>query len=116
MRYIPVPLISNNYHLQQDFLPYVLCLDISGLSLLNLLFYNLLGVINQTKDRIKPYLIKLVKNFIKDYIKLENVLVLLAYSIEGDVCNFSTFRILHNLKAEHYCINKLPYDNPIHTV
>ena len=50
-----------------------------------------------------------MKNFVKDYIKSKNVFVLLACSMEGDVYNFSAFRILYNLKAEHYYINKPPY-------
>ena len=111
MQYIsgPVLAISNNCYLQQEFLPNIVCLDISRLSLLNLSFYNLLGVINQTKDGIKLYPVKLVKNFVKDYIKSKNALILRAYSMEGDICNFSTFKILHNLKAEHRYINEPLY-------
>ena len=94
----------------------MLCLDISGPNLLNLLFYNLLGVINQTENRTKPYLIKLVKNLVKDYIKSENVLILLACFMEGNICNFSAFGILCNLKAEYHCIGELLYGNPIYAV
>ena len=50
-----------------------------------------------------------MKNFVKDYIKLENAPVLLAYFIEGDVSNFSASRILCNLKADYYYISKPPY-------
>ena len=84
-------------------------MDIFRLGLLNLSFCNLLGVINETKDGIKLYLVKLIKNIIKDYIKSKNALILLAYFIKGDIYNFSTFKILYNLKVKHYYINKPPY-------
>ena len=87
----------------------MVCLDIFKPGLLNLLFYDLLGVINQTENGTKLYLVKLVKNFVKDYIKSENVFVFPACSIEGDIANFSAFRILRNLKAKCHCINKPLY-------
>jgi len=111
MRYVsgPVPAIGDDCHLQQEFSPNVVCLDISGPGLPNLSFYDLPGVINQTEDGTKPYLVKLVKNLVKDYIKSENALILLACSMEGDCANSSASRILRNLKAEHRCIGEPPY-------
>ena len=48
MRHIfnPVFVISDNCYLQQKFSPNVIYLDIFGLGLLNLSFYDLLRVIN----------------------------------------------------------------------
>ncbi|OCL10716.1 interferon-induced GTP-binding protein Mx [Glonium stellatum] len=121
MRYVsgPVPAIGDDCHLQQEFSPNVVCLDISGPDLPNLSFYDLPGVINQTEDGTKPYLVKLVKNLVKDYINSENALVLLACSMESDVANSSATRIVRNLKAESRCIgvltkpDRLPQGDPV---
>ncbi|OCK79986.1 hypothetical protein K432DRAFT_393431 [Lepidopterella palustris CBS 459.81] len=108
-----------NRNMQVEFSPNLVCLDISGPGLPNLSFYDLPGVINQTEDDGKPYLVKLVKNLVKEYIKSENALVLLATSMEGDAANSSAAKIVRKLKAESRCIgvltkpDRLPQGDPI---
>lgn len=54
-----------------------------------------------------PYLVKLVKNLVKDYVRHEESLVLLACSMESDMANSSAGRLVRGMKAEHRCIGML---------
>ncbi|KAL2354881.1 Dynamin family protein [Cryomyces antarcticus] len=93
--------------LQVEFSPNVVRLDISGPGLPNLAFYDLPGIINQSADTGKPYLVKLVRSLVKEYVRSENALVLLACSMEGDIATSSASSIVRKMGAEHRCIGVL---------
>lgn len=50
---------------------------------------------------------KLVKNLVREYIKADNVLVLLACSMEGDVANSAASRIVRDMDATSRCVGKV---------
>ena len=67
--------------------PNVVRLDISGPGLCNLSFYDLPGVINITNDTEVAYLVPLIKNVVREYIKAENSINLLALTMTHDAVN-----------------------------
>ena len=85
---------------QVKFSPNVIRLDISGPGLLNLSFYDLPGVINQSEVAEEEYLVNLVKNLVKEYIKADNCINLLAIPMTDDPANSSASRLIREVKAE----------------
>lgn len=51
-----------------------------------------------------PYLVKLVKNLVKEYVRPQESLVLLACSMESDMANSSAGKLVRGMGAEHRCI------------
>ena len=99
--YLPgkeVPIGGENY--QVKFSPNVVRLDISGPDLPNLSFYDLPGVINQSEVAEEEYLVNLVKNLVKEYIKADNCINLLAIPMTDDPANSSASRLIREVKAE----------------
>ncbi|KAF2136013.1 uncharacterized protein K452DRAFT_303099 [Aplosporella prunicola CBS 121167] len=90
-----------------EFSPNLVCLDISAPELPDLAFFDLPGVIAQTEDKSKPYLIKLVKRLVKKYISEANALVLQAVSMEGDIQNSSAAYLANKAGASNRCIGIL---------
>ena len=92
------PLLHREH--QVKFSPNVIRLDISGPGLSNLSFYDLPGVINVTDDTEEAYLVPLIKNLVREYIKAENCINLLALTMTHDAVNSSAFGLIKELKAE----------------
>ena len=85
---------------QVKFSPNVIRLDISGPGLPNLSFYDLPGVINVTDNTEEAYLVPLIRNLVKDYIKAESCINLLALTMTHDAVNSSAFGLIKEMKAE----------------
>ncbi|KAI9672960.1 MAG: hypothetical protein M1817_003124 [Caeruleum heppii] len=113
--YVP----GNNHHTEENikekFSPNVVRLDISGPSLPNLSFYDLPGVINQAENDDERHLVHLVKNLVKDYIKADNSLVLLAIPMTDDAANSSAAAIVREMKAEGRCVGVLTKPDRVQT-
>ena len=74
--------------------------DISRLGLFNLLFYALLRVINIIDYIKEAYLMPLIKNVVKEYIKAENYINLLAPIMTHNTVNFNAFSLIKEMKVE----------------
>ncbi|KAJ9667410.1 hypothetical protein H2201_002611 [Coniosporium apollinis] len=104
---------------QVEFSPNVIVLEISAPGLPNLSFIDLPGVINQTEDGSMPYLVKLVKNLVKDYVRPQESLVLLACSMESDMANSSAAKLVRGMGADRRCIgvltkpDRMPQGDPL---
>ncbi|KAF1981574.1 P-loop containing nucleoside triphosphate hydrolase protein [Aulographum hederae CBS 113979] len=85
--------------LEVEFSPNVICVEISGPGKTNLSFYDLPGIIAQVEDRKKNYLVKLVRNLNKEYIKNSNAIVLIACSLESDLDNCKAAALAQELGA-----------------
>ena len=85
---------------QVKFSPNVIRLDISGPELPNLSFYDLPGVINNADVVEETYLVKLVKNLVKEYVSSYDSINLLALPMTDDVANSSALSLIKELKAE----------------
>ena len=85
---------------QVKFSPNVVRLDISGPGLPNLSFYDLPGVINVSEIAEEAYLVDLVKNLVKEYIKADDCINLLALPMTDDPANSSASRLIREVKAE----------------
>ena len=101
-KFLPTNLTNQttNHHQQVKFSPNVIRLDISGPSLPNLSFYDLPGVINVSDVEGEEYLISLVTNLVKEYVKAEDSINLLAIPMTDDPANSSALRLIRDLKAE----------------
>lgn len=75
-------------------------LEISGPNLPNLSFYDLPGVINVSDVPEESYLVDLVKNLVKQYIKADNCINLLALPMTDDPANSSASRLIREEAAE----------------
>ena len=98
-RYMPgVPLLKKEA--QVKFSPNVIRLDITGPGLPNLSFYDLPGVVNVVDVPEEAYLMDLVRNLVKQYIKAENCVNLLALTMSHDLQTSSAFALIRDMKAE----------------
>lgn len=86
--------------MQVKFSPNVVRLDISGPGLPNLSFYDLPGVISQPEVPEEQYLVDLVKNLVKEYIKDDNCINLLALPMTDDPTNSTASSLVRNVNAE----------------
>ena len=82
------------------FSPNVVRLDISGPLIPNLSFYDLPGVINQAEVPEEEYLVSLVQNLVKQYIKADNCVNLLAIPMTDDPANSTAATLVRKMKAE----------------
>ena len=92
---------------QIKFSPNVIRLNISDPELSNLSFYDLSDVINQSEVVEEEYLVNLVKNLIKEYIKADNCINLLTISMTDDSTNSFASRFIRKIKAEARTVNVL---------
>lgn len=79
------------------FSPNAVRLDISGPGFPNLSFYDLPGVISQTEQDEESYLVNLVENLVRNYVKQPNSIVLLTLPMTDDATNSSAARIVRNI-------------------
>ena len=84
---------------QVKFSPNVVRLDISGPTLPNLSFTDLPGVISNSDDE-DVYLLDLVQNLVKDYIKAEDCINVLAIPMTHDPATSRASRLIGELKAQ----------------
>jgi len=98
-KYKPGNALSNRTH-QVKFSPNIIRLDISGPGLPNLSFFDLPGVINVSEVPNEAYLVDLVRNLVKEYIKAPDCINLLALTMTHDVANSSAFGLIQEMKAE----------------
>ena len=94
------PIIGSRKSYQVKFSPNIIRLDITGPGLPNLSFYDLPGVINVSEVPEEAYLVKLVRNLVKDYIKAEDCINLLALTMTDDIANSSALSLVKEVKAE----------------
>lgn len=97
-RYLPSNPNPNEQH-QVKFSPNVIRLDISGPELPNLSFTDLPGVISDSDDE-EVYLLTLVQNLVKEYVKAEDCINVLAIPMTHDPATSSASRLIRELKAE----------------
>ena len=96
--YLPGNPKPNEEH-QVKFSPNVVRLDISGPALPNLSFTDLPGVISDSDDE-DVYLLDLVQNLVKEYIKAEDCINVLAIPMTHDPQNSRASRLIKDLKAQ----------------
>ncbi|KAI9876220.1 MAG: hypothetical protein M1830_007009, partial [Pleopsidium flavum] len=89
------------------FSPNVVRLDISGPGLPNLSFYDLPGVINVAEIEEERYLVNLVKNLVKEYIRADDCINLLAIAMTDDAANSSAMGIIREIGAQNRTIGVL---------
>lgn len=88
------------------FSPNIISIEIKGPELPELSFIDLPGAINvqkEGKDEEVVFVEKLIKNYLRD----EKALVLLACSADSDVENSTAFRFVNECKARSRCIGVL---------
>ncbi|KAI9818928.1 MAG: hypothetical protein M1827_007749 [Pycnora praestabilis] len=105
--YIPCTNMATSQTRQVDFSPNVVRLEISGPQLPNLSFTDLPGIINITEDEEEKYLVKLVKNLVKEYIKAENCIILLALPMTDDAANSTAAGIIKEVGAQSRTVGVL---------
>ena len=106
--YIPTsPTFKADRNCQVKFSPNVVQLEISGPNLPNLSFYDLPGVINVSDVPEESYLVDLVKNLVRQYIKADNCINLLALPMTDDPANSSASRLIRDEGAEARTIGVL---------
>ncbi|KAI4117298.1 MAG: hypothetical protein LQ338_007577 [Usnochroma carphineum] len=93
--------------IQVKFSPNVVRVDISAPDVPNLSFYDLPGVINQAEVLEEEYLVKLVANLVKNYIKNDTCINLLAMPMTDDAANSTASKLVQELKAQHRTIGVL---------
>ena len=85
---------------QVKFSPNVVSLEISGPGLPNLSFYDLPGVINVPEEDDEDYLVRLVKNLVREYIKADNCINILALPMTDDAQNSNAAAIIDAMGAK----------------
>ncbi|EZF70187.1 hypothetical protein H105_07475 [Trichophyton soudanense CBS 452.61] len=88
---------TDSTYSQVKFSPNVVRLDISAPGFPNLSFYDLPGVINVAELDEERYLVGLVENLVKEYIKAQNCIILLALPMTNDATNSSAARIIRDI-------------------
>ncbi|KAK2871630.1 hypothetical protein FQN49_002983 [Arthroderma sp. PD_2] len=88
---------TDSTYTQVKFSPNVVRLDITGPGFPNLSFYDLPGVINVAEIDEERYLVALVENLVKDYIRAPNCIVLLTLPMTDDATNSSAARIIRDI-------------------
>ena len=84
---------------QVKFSPNVIQLDIQGRDLPNLSFYDLPGVFNQAETNEETYLVDLVRNLVKEYIKQDDCINLLTLPMTVDAHNSSASQLIRGANA-----------------
>ncbi|RPA91160.1 P-loop containing nucleoside triphosphate hydrolase protein [Choiromyces venosus 120613-1] len=82
------------------FSPNVVCMEITGPELPNLAFIDLPGVIQTTESESEHYLIELVTGLVREYVREEDCLIMLAMTMKDDAVNQSAARLARELGEE----------------
>jgi GTPase SAR1 family protein len=90
---------TDETYTQVKFSPNVVRLDISAPRFPNLSFYDLPGVINVAEVDEERYLVPLVENLVREYIKAKNCIVLLTLPMTDDATNSSAARIVRDVRG-----------------
>ncbi|KAL9105225.1 MAG: hypothetical protein Q9187_008758 [Circinaria calcarea] len=98
---------GTSHTIQVKFSPNVVRVDISGPGLPNLSFTDLPGVINDPEIEDERYLIMLVKNLVKDYIRADSSINLLALPMTTDATNCTAAGIVKEVRAQDRTIGVL---------
>lgn len=88
-----------------EFSPNIVCIYVSHSSLEPLSFYDLPGIIGQTQDASKQYLVKFVKDLVREYIM--DALVLLVCSLENDIATSTAAEIARDMRVTSRCVGVL---------
>lgn len=89
------------------FSPNTISLQITGPGLPELSFFDLPGAINVHEDEKEQHLVPFIEKLIKNFLKDEKVLVLLACAADQDVENSTAFRFVGDCKAKGRCMGVL---------
>ncbi|KAI9887718.1 MAG: hypothetical protein M1823_000467 [Watsoniomyces obsoletus] len=89
------------------FSPNEVRLDITGPGLPNLSFYDLPGVVLQTPHPGDRPLVELVRNLLKEYVKTNNSLVLIALPMTQDLDTSAASGLIREMGAEGRCMGVL---------
>lgn len=81
------------------FSPNIISLEIRGPDLPDLSFFDLPGLIKSTATEGDVYLIKVVENLAKQYIRHPQAIILWAVPMTLDPDNSSTFQVIRDMKA-----------------
>ncbi|KAL9610388.1 MAG: hypothetical protein Q9167_004898 [Letrouitia subvulpina] len=92
---------------QVKFSPNIVRVNITAPNVPNLSFYDLPGVINQAEVPEEEYLVDLVQNLVKEYIKTDNCLNLLALPMTDDPANSTAAKLIRSVSAEARTIGVL---------
>lgn len=90
---------TDENYLEVKFSPNIVRLDISAPKFPNLSFYDLPGVINVAEVEEERFLVTLVENLVREYIKAENCIVILTLPMTDDATNSSAARIIRDVKG-----------------
>ncbi|KAH7161622.1 P-loop containing nucleoside triphosphate hydrolase protein [Dactylonectria macrodidyma] len=81
------------------FSPNIVALEIKGPELPDLSFYDMPGIFQNPADARDDYLVSVVRNLSKDYIKHPSAIILCAMPMNSDAENSSTFGLTRKLGA-----------------
>ena len=90
---------TDENYIEVKFSPNVVRLDISAPKFPNLSFYDLPGVINVAEEEDERFLVTLVENLVREYIKADNCIVILTLPMTDDATNSSAARIVRDVKG-----------------
>ncbi|KAF1829164.1 interferon-induced GTP-binding protein Mx [Decorospora gaudefroyi] len=90
-----------------EFSPNIVCIAITHPRLPALSFYDLPGIIGQAESAESQFLVKFVRDLVIDYVKDEESLILVTWSLESDIANSTAGGIARDLKATNRCIGVL---------
>lgn len=90
---------TDENYFEVKFSPNVVRLDITAPNFPNLSFYDLPGVINVAEVEEERFLVTLVQNLVKEYIKADNCIVILTLPMTDDATNSSAARIIREVKG-----------------
>ncbi|KAI9690901.1 MAG: hypothetical protein M1822_008521 [Bathelium mastoideum] len=92
---------------QVKFSPNAVCLEISDYNIPNLSFCDLPGIISQTESTEEEYLITVVQDLARTYMKGNTTLILLACSMGSDIHTSSAASLVRQARASDRCIGIL---------
>ncbi|KAH7556603.1 P-loop containing nucleoside triphosphate hydrolase protein [Bipolaris maydis] len=103
--------LNSSLHLGEnhrcEFSPNIVDISISQPGLSALSFYDLPGIIGQAETEDKKFLVKFVRDLVKEYVRDREALILLCCSLETDIANSSAGGIARDLGATDRCIGVL---------
>lgn len=103
-------------HERCDFSPNIVCISITAPELPTLSFYDLPGIIGQSEDPKKQFLVKFVQDLVKEYIVHPDALVLLTCSLGTDIATSTASGIARRVHSEGRCIGISSSNPPSHCV
>lgn len=100
-------LFVNNEDIEAKFSPNVVSVEMSGPALPPLSFFDLPGIFQNPSQKEDRYLVSVVENLAKKYIRHEQSLVISALPMSADPATSRTGRVIIDLKAEGRTIGVL---------